>query len=958
VVEENLQVIKRGYDEVREITAMDVQSAAAAGTGPLMPKRARSLPASTVPLTDIHRFWAQTGSLYAAGRVNDNLADPFAALSCMPASTTLFRDMTGIRSSHPRWVPENCTACGKCWTVCPDTALPALVNELDQVLDTAVAQVRARGHEPELLPRAVRTLAAKARPVLDEAGESASVRAILAAAMEAVVDEAEADRERLATEFEWLNEAMGDYQFALTRPFYTLPEKDARGSGGLLSFTVNPYTCKGCAECVAVCEDDALVKVAQSSDSVEALRRSWAFWEALPTTPQHYIRVDDLEERIGVLDNVLLDKDVYQPMASGDGACLGCSEKTVMHLFVATVVALMQPRVARHVKALEKLLADLEQHLRLKLVDEIDVADTGTFTRALAAARGGDLTLAALAQRAEAEGEDLPIDQAWLARVTALMDGLKDLLWRYREGPTGRGRVAMGMLNATGCSSVWGSTWPFNPYPFPWANHLFQDSPSMAMGLFEAHMAKMARGFALVRQAELELAGAYRPEVHDAEFQRFDWRRFSDDELALCPPVVVVGGDGAMYDIGLQNLSRALASGKPLKVVVLDTQVYSNTGGQACTSGFLGQISDMAAWGDAARGKQEVRKELSLIALAHRTSYVAQSTIAHPSHLIESFIEGLTSPRPALFNCYTSCQPEHGIGDDKGAAQAKLAVESRAYPLLRYNPDGGATLAERLDLSGNPALAGDWPSYRIRHRDAGIDRELELPLTFADFAATETRFRKHFRTLPKDSWHDAMVPLADYLALSPADREDKLPYIWSVAPTGRLVRLRVSDELVASTEDRRDFWHLLKDLAGVGAPPPEPAEAVAERVRREVVARIAARLYALAGDGGDAGALPEALDAPAPTAEAAPAEAGGTGYVAPWIEREACTACDECINVNPAIFAYGPDGKAVIRDPRAGPYADLVKAAERCTARVIHPGLPAERGGDLDRWIARGEKYN
>jgi pyruvate-ferredoxin/flavodoxin oxidoreductase len=68
--------------------------------------------------------------------------------------------------------------------------------------------------------------------------------------------------------------------------------------------------------------------------------------------------------------------------------------------------------------------------------------------------------------------------------------------------------------------------------------------------------------------------------------------------------VVALGGDGAMYDIGFQNLSRAMMSGKPIKVVVVDTQVYSNTGGQACTSGFIGQVSDMAQFGNAQRASR------------------------------------------------------------------------------------------------------------------------------------------------------------------------------------------------------------------------------------------------------------------------------------------------------------------------------------------------------------------
>lgn len=129
----------------------------------------------------------------------------------------------------------------------------------------------------------------------------------------------------------------------------------------------------------------------------------------------------------------------------------------------------------------------------------------------------------------------------------------------------------MGILNATGCSSVWGSTYPFNPYPFPWANHLFQDPTSMALGVFEGHMAKMAEGFRTVRMAELELSGEYEPAKHDEFLACFNWQQFSDEEWDLCPPVVALGGDGAMYDIGFQNLSRALMSGKPIKVVVLDT---------------------------------------------------------------------------------------------------------------------------------------------------------------------------------------------------------------------------------------------------------------------------------------------------------------------------------------------------------------------------------------------------
>jgi pyruvate-ferredoxin/flavodoxin oxidoreductase len=966
VVEDNMRVVQRGFDEVREVKPGPITEASASGevipTGPPVPVMVERLPESQAPITDIHRFWEQTGSFYARGMGSDNLTDPFMGLGVMPACSALFRDMTQIRFHHPEFVPENCTACGNCWTVCPDTAIPGLVNEVGQIFDTVVKRVRKHGHEIEHLPKAVRLMERTLRGLMSEAQETDPVAGLIEEAIEKTIDAETEAREPLREEFDLFRKELGGFQLSLTRPYYTLPEKQEAGSGALLSITVNPWACKGCMECVAVCDDDALRTVTQTDESVQNLRRQWDFWLDLPNTPRKYIRVDDLEEGIGALETILLDKTAYLAFTSGDGACLGCAEKTAVHLFVATIEALMQPRIKRHLERLGELIAKLERHIQLELVGDIDVSDPTKIARAMREIGNRDVTLAGIAQRMQGPDGGKPIDEEWLGRMTELLAKLKQLRWRYENGTTGRGRSKMGMLNATGCTSVWGSTFPFNPYPFPWSNHLFQDSPSVAMGVFEGHMAKMAEGFRAIRTAELELAGEYRPAEHDEAFTYFDWRDFSDEEWELCPPVVAVGGDGAMYDIGFQNLSRLMASGKPVKTLVVDTQVYSNTGGQACTSGFMGQISDMAQFGKAIQGKEEPRKEIGLIGMAHRTTYVLQSTIAHPSHMIEGFIKGLKARRPALFNLYSSCQPEHGIGDDMSAAQAKLAVESRAYPLFRYDPDAGKTAAECFDLEGNPAPRRHWPTYTLHYRQGGRDKTLEVPMTFADFAITEVRFRKHFRVAPPDTWNENMVPLAEFLEMDEDEREGRFPYVWTVDRKQQLSRLLVNQTMVQSTEERRDFWIMLRALAGVAEGDEISREQIEEEVRREVVGRIAGGLMQLAGStGGAAPALAELAAAPveAEGAAAAGAPAADDGSMAPWIDTDDCTACDECTDLNPEMFAYNESKKAYIKDPNAGPYSHLVKAAERCTARVIHPGLPKDRSEkDIDKWIARGTKYN
>ncbi len=962
VIQDNLRVVRRGFDEIQEVTEKPLQLASGAEAvraGARMPVMLKQLPEGDGHISDVHRFWEQTGYFYASGHGEDNLVDPYMGLSLIPASTGVFRDMTQVRFNYPKYIPENCTACGDCFSVCPDSAIPGLVNSFGEVFESAIQRIEREGRPTQHLRRETRKVEKRLRALIEPVGEVAEVSKLLDQAVLETLAESELEGDAkagLEQEFGWLMETIGDFQFAITKPYYKNREKKTKGSGGLFSITINPYTCKGCMECVEVCGDAALVSEPQTPETIAELRRKWAFWLDLPTTQPDFIRIDDLEEGIGALETLLLDKGNYESMVSGDGSCMGCGEKTVIHLFTATVTALMQPRIRRQVARLDGLINDLEGHVRLRLAESMDLSNTAGLSQALDSHRDSDLSLSELSASLDPEHKAQPVDPEWLRWVTQLLEKLRHLRWQYTEGQTNQGRANMGFINATGCSSVWGSTFPYNPYPFPWANHLFQDSPSIALGVFQGHMAKMAEGFKAVRQAELELAGNYKPGEHDEFFTYFDWKKFSDDEWLLCPPVVAVGGDGAMYDIGFQNLSRALMSGIPVKIMVLDTQVYSNTGGQACTSGFIGQVSDMAPYGKAWKGKEEIRKEMGLIGIAHRGAYVMQGSTSNVTHLLEGYIAGLNSRRPALFNIYSACQPEHGIADHASALQSKLAVESRAYPLFRFDPDAGETLQECIDIEGNPALDDDWPSYRLKYREEDQEKELEVPMTFVDFAVTEGRFRKHFRKAPPETWNDDMVPLAEFVDFDPDEREGRYPYIWGVDAKDRLMRVMVSEELVRSTEERRRYWRQLKSLAGQYKV--VDVDALVSRTKAEMAQKLTASLLAMAS-GGQLGALSDLPNLGAGAGAGGASDAAASGDYEPvWIETPECSACDECTNLNPKIFAYNDDKKAVIVDPKGGPYKDIVKAAEKCTSGCIHPGTPWNQGEPgLDKLVKRAEKY-
>jgi pyruvate/2-oxoacid:ferredoxin oxidoreductase beta subunit len=286
------------------------------------------------------------------------------------------------------------------------------------------------------------------------------------------------------------------------------------------------------------------------------------------------------------------------------------------------------------------------------------------------------------------------------------------------------GPDSMAVVAATGCNTVFSSTYPWNPYLVPWTNSLFENAPAVALGI------------------------------------RTAWEQDGHPERRLW----VLGGDGAMYDIGFQALSRMVASGEDIKVLVLDTQVYSNTGGQSSTATFAGQVTKLSAFGKALHGRPEPRKELGRILVAHGNAYVAQTTPAHLNHFYRSIMEANAYPGPAVVIAYSACMPEHGIADDAATRQAKLAVDSRAFPLFTYDPRRGETMAERLSLQGNPALNADWAS---------------LPdgtaLDFLAFARSEGRFAPHFGA-------------------------DGQP----------------SPEVLATQADRLANWRTLRELAGLG----------------------------------------------------------------------------------------------------------------------------------------------
>jgi pyruvate-ferredoxin/flavodoxin oxidoreductase len=268
------------------------------------------------------------------------------------------------------------------------------------------------------------------------------------------------------------------------------------------------------------------------------------------------------------------------------------------------------------------------------------------------------------------------------------------------------------IANATGCSSIYGGNLPTTPYSQnaqgrgpTWANSLFEDNAEFGFGMRTALDQQKAFAEMLLERLApavgVELAGTllHAPQKTEAEIdaqrvrvqalrEKLAGNDSSDArnllaiaDLLVRKSVWILGGDGWAFDIGFGGLDHVLGSGKNINVLVLDTEVYSNTGGQMSKATPRGAVAKFAA-----SGKKNSRKDLAMEAVSYGSVYVAQVALGgNDTHVVKAFQEAEAHDGPSIIIAYSSCIA-HGYDLVHGLEQQKLAVQSGYWPLMRYNP--------------------------------------------------------------------------------------------------------------------------------------------------------------------------------------------------------------------------------------------------------------------------------
>ena len=269
------------------------------------------------------------------------------------------------------------------------------------------------------------------------------------------------------------------------------------------------------------------------------------------------------------------------------------------------------------------------------------------------------------------------------------------------------------IANATGCSSIYGGNLPTTPWAKnkegrgpAWSNSLFEDNAEFGMGMRLAidKLNQFAKELLVKMQDELgkdfvesiinaeqkDEAGIYEQRLRVKELKEKLQKINSKDAKKLLEiadylvkkSVWIVGGDGWAYDIGYGGLDHVLASGKNVNILVLDTEVYSNTGGQMSKATGMGAVAKFAA-----AGKPTPKKDLAMMAMNYGNVYVAKVAFgANDAQTVRAFLEAEAYDGPSIIIAYSHCIA-HGINMAKGLESQKLAVDSGYWPLIRYNPE-------------------------------------------------------------------------------------------------------------------------------------------------------------------------------------------------------------------------------------------------------------------------------
>jgi len=750
------------------------------------PAAVRHLARDDDHFASLPRFWDQTGVLYRDDQDDHLTADPFLATGTMPPLSSTFHDTSGGRSKLPVFEPALCTGCGKCWTHCPESAIGVVASRPAALIDAGINRCGADAVRQVSSKLASRIISSnrKAEETPATFGEMLDESySWLKDKMPLPDDRKQAIEDGIGN----IRDEMGALPVAVTKPFFHDAEAQKKDSAELLSIAINPEACKSCGLCVSNCEPEALRGVTQDAAVLSNARKLWSTFSTTPDTASETLERVMEDPDIGAMAAILLSRYCQFAMPGGDPAEAGSGEKIAVRLALSATEFHQQPIAQRFAETLAEAGESVSSLIDKTLSATLATENLDAITEKLKNTSSPRVDLKDLANSIGDAADDHSIDTDYLLRLIDLSERIRSAHHRLIAGEHGLGRARYGLAVAGGSTAEWAGAFPHNPFQAPVLIDMSGDAAQLSAGLVEGHLEETTELIRLLQLAQIEVEQPDGADWKREATASLRWQDLSAEELALCPPLILIGSDEMLAGQGLSQLIWLLNSGLPVKVLVLSALDFGLT------------------------EPNNPRGNLGMLALAQRKAYVAQTSIAHSEHLGMSMLRSLTHEGPALVQVYAPSPERHGFAPRQTLEQAELATKCHALPLLQYDPHAKGVFGTRITLGDNAEDGEDG-------------------LTLADWALGQERFAANFESLAADA--TAPTPLHEWLQLDAKARKAKTPFI-TTTDEDEERRLAVSPALAAAADECRANWQTLQELAGVVTP-------FTERLEQEIRANLTA----------------------------------------------------------------------------------------------------------------------
>ncbi len=491
---------------------------------------------------------------------------------------------------------------------------------------------------------------------------------------------------------------------------------------------------------------------------------------------------------------------------------------------------------------------------------------------------------------------------------------------------------------------------------------------------YESTLKKFIGYFRARQIAMLEVENRYDAQQHDAYFEKFDLINVPVSELKMIWPAVVYLKQSKLTADHISEILRLAATEAPVKVIIEFDKVLEQ-----------GKAPHESHFYSAAANR------LMRSLLQENNIFAAQLSLSNFTSLTEVFQNGLQFSGPSFWGVF--------VGGHKDAEnrfkQVIGATSSRVNPAFALDPGKGLKWADKFSIATNEDFAGDWIRTKAGFIDENGDHiTIEDCYTTVDFLSDQPEFAAHCVEINAAELTDDFIPVADFLHESTTS--NKIPFVIKYDKKGHKFAVVVSQFLLNSGQKLQLNWQNLQELAGIENShvqaqmqiEQEKLAAALAAKENELEQTYQAKLDSTVGSLADeivgniaAGLLgqtaaPVAVPATAPAAapeqavsapkseETPKAEIAGEAdddisFDAAYIDTPLCTSCNECIQRNSLIFIYDGNQQAIIKDAGAGPFRDIVEAAEKCPVKIIHPGKPLNPDEEgLEDLMKRAQPFN